>query len=176
MPGPVIVLLLVLALPAPGDDDLGGGSSSQFPVLLGLDGRGRPSPHVRTGLFLTCHVSLDDHLRIESSYSYRAKTATRDGMLKVSDSPGIFVRAVCVLCVALICVMGTVHATHSHPENSTTSHHSCSICATAHVGLNTQTVVSTPVIVTAALASPVAAVSLIFRPTSTQFIRPPPAL
>ena len=127
-------------------------------------------------LILACHVSLDDHLRIESSYSYRAKTATRDGMLKVSDSPGIFVRAVCVLCVALICVMGTVQATHSHPENSTTSHHSCSICATAHVGLNTQTVVSTPVIVTAALASPVAAVSLIFRPTSTQFIRPPPAL
>ena len=121
-------------------------------------------------------VSADDHLRIESSYSYRAETATRDGMLKVSDSPGIFVRAACVLCVALMCVMGTVQATHSHPENSTTSHHSCSICATAHVGLNTQTVVSTPVIVTAALASPVAAVSLIFRPSTTQFIRPPPAL
>jgi hypothetical protein len=80
-----------------------------------------------------------------------------------------------VLSIALVCVMGTVQATHSHSENSTTSHHTCSICATAHAGLSTQTVASAPVLVTAALAIPVAEVSVIFRPVITQFIRPPPA-
>jgi hypothetical protein len=96
-------------------------------------------------------------------------------MLRVSANQGGFVRAVCVLCIALVCVMGTVQATHSHPENSTTSHHTCSICATAHAGLSTQTVASAPVLVTAVLASSVSEVSLIFRPATTQFIRPPPA-
>ncbi len=93
----------------------------------------------------------------------------------VSQNRGVFVRAVCVLSIALVCVIGVVQATHSHPESSTTSHHTCSICATAHAGLNTQTVASAPVLVTAALAIPVAEVSLIFRPFTTQFIRPPPA-
>src|ERR1700674_1119473 len=96
-------------------------------------------------------------------------------MLVVAANRGIFVRAVCVLCVALVCVMGTVQATHSHPENSTASHHTCTICATAHVGINTHAVASAPVLVTATLASPVSEVARIFRPATTQFIRPPPA-
>ena len=96
-------------------------------------------------------------------------------MLKAAANRGAFVGAVGVLCIALVCVMGTIQATHSHPENSTTSHHTCSICATAHVGLNTQTIASAPVLATAALASPVSEVSRIFRPATTQFIRPPPA-
>jgi hypothetical protein len=70
--------------------------------------------------------------------------------------------------------MGTVQATHSHPENSTTSHHTCTICATAHAGLNTQTVASAPVLATATLAILVAEVSPIFRSVTTPFIRPPP--
>jgi hypothetical protein len=70
--------------------------------------------------------------------------------------------------------MGTVQVTHTHAENSTTSHHTCSICATAHAGLNTQTVAFAPVLAIAALASPVSDVSRIFRPATTQFIRPPP--
>ena len=86
----------------------------------------------------------------------------------------MFLRAVCVLCVALVCVMGTVQVTHTHAENSTTSHHTCSICATAHAGLNTQTVASAPVLATAILASPITEVILIFRAVTTQFIRPPP--
>ncbi|MGA2359109.1 MAG: hypothetical protein ABSF66_08925 [Terriglobales bacterium] len=97
-------------------------------------------------------------------------------MLKVSANRGVFVRAVCVLSVALVCVMGTVQATHSHSENSTTSRHTCSICATAHAGLNTQTPASAPVLLTAVLAILVVEVSLIFRPVTSQFIRPPPAL
>jgi hypothetical protein len=86
----------------------------------------------------------------------------------------MFLRAVCVLCVALVCVMGTVQVTHTHAENSTASHHTCSICATAHAGLNTQPVASAPVLATAVLASPVTEIILIFRAVTTQFIRPPP--
>jgi len=86
----------------------------------------------------------------------------------------MFLRVVCVLCIALVCVMGTVQVTHTHAENSTTSHHTCSICATAHAGLNTQTVASAPVLATAVLASSVTEVILIFRAVTTQFIRPPP--
>jgi hypothetical protein len=81
-----------------------------------------------------------------------------------------------VLCVALVCVMGTVQAVHAHPENSTASHHTCSICATAHVGLNTQTVAAEPVLATAALTTSVSEAVAIFRPKTTQFIRPPPAV
>jgi hypothetical protein len=94
--------------------------------------------------------------------------------MRISANLGAFVRALCGLCIALVCVMGTVQATHSHPENSTTSHHTCTICATAHAGINTQTVASAPVLATATLAILVAEVSPIFRSVTTPFIRPPP--
>jgi len=81
-----------------------------------------------------------------------------------------------VLCMALVCALGIVQATHSHSEESTASHHSCSICATAHAGINTQTVESAPILATAALAVSFAEVTLIVRPATTQFIRPPPVL
>lgn len=93
----------------------------------------------------------------------------------MSANRGAFVRAVCVLSVALVCVMGTVQATHSHPDDSATSHHTCTICATAHAGVNTQAVAVAPVLTAAPLAITVAEVSLFFRPARTQFIRPPPA-
>jgi hypothetical protein len=96
-------------------------------------------------------------------------------MPNLAENRGGLVRAICVLCIALVCVMGTVQATHSHPENSTASHHTCTICATAHVGLNTQTVAFAPVLAASELASTVAEASPIFRPATTQFIRPPPA-
>ncbi|MGB6386441.1 MAG: hypothetical protein WBD25_18215 [Terriglobales bacterium] len=95
--------------------------------------------------------------------------------MKVSANRGVFVRALCVLCIALVCVIGSIQATHSHLDDSTTSHHTCSICATAHAGINTQTAASAPVLVATVLSSPVAEVSAIFRPAITQFIRPPPA-
>jgi len=77
-----------------------------------------------------------------------------------------------VLCVALMCAMGTIQATHTHAENSTTSHHSCSICATAHAGFNTQTVASAPVLRTAALTTFVAEAVSHFPSCHQQFIRP----
>jgi len=99
-------------------------------------------------------------------------------MLNVVSNRGVFVRAVCVLAIALMCVMGMAQATHSHndnDENSATARHSCSICASAHAGISTQTIASAPILFTAPLAVFVAEVSLTFRPATTQFIRPPPA-
>lgn len=95
-------------------------------------------------------------------------------MLRLAVNRGAFVRAVGVLCIALVCVMGTIQAAHSHPENSTTSHHTCTICATAHV-VNTKTVEFAPVLASASLAIHVSEASTLVRPTIAQFIRPPPA-
>ncbi len=97
-------------------------------------------------------------------------------MPRITANRSAWLRAVSVLCVALVCVMGTVQAVHAHPENSTASHHTCSICATAHVGLNTQTVAAEPVLAAAALTIAASEAVAIFRPKTTQFIRPPPAL
>jgi len=96
--------------------------------------------------------------------------------MKVSENRGGFVRVVCMLSIALMCVMGTVQAVHSHADDSATSHHTCTICATAHAGISTVPVVAAPVLGTTALAILAAEVSPIFRPVTTQFIRPPPAL
>lgn len=97
-------------------------------------------------------------------------------MLKAPANRGGWVRAVCLLAAALVCVMGTVQAVHSHPENSATSRHNCSICATAHAGLKITPAPSAPVLPTAVLAVVVPELAPIFRPVTTQFIRPPPAL
>jgi hypothetical protein len=72
--------------------------------------------------------------------------------------------------------MGTVQVTHAHPENSTASHHTCSICATAHAGVSTQAVTLAPVLTTTIFTAAVANAASIFRPAVAQFIRPPPAL
>ncbi len=97
-------------------------------------------------------------------------------MMRILAGRGGLVRAVGALCVALVCVMGTIQAAHSHAENSATSHHTCTICATAHAGINTQTVAFAPILFTAALTTFVAEAAVIFRPATTEFIRPPPAL
>jgi hypothetical protein len=96
--------------------------------------------------------------------------------MKVSADRGRFARIVCVLSIALMCVMGTVQAVHSHANDSATSHHNCTICATAHAGINTAPVVAAPILGTTSLAILAAEVSPIFRPVTTQFIRPPPTL
>src|ERR1035437_9073013 len=97
-------------------------------------------------------------------------------MLRVAANRGVFVRAVCVLWIALGCAMGFVQASHSHSEDWATSQPACSSCSTAHVGLNAAPAASAQVLVTTAVASPAAEVSPIFRPVTTEFIRPPPAL
>jgi len=118
-------------------------------------------------------LSARDRLTIESSKP-KFHQYLGDGMFRLPAKRGVFVRAVCVLCVALVCVIGSLQATHSHPQTSTASHHTCSICATAHVGIVTQTTASVPVLATARWASSITQDSLTFRPTAAQFIRPPP--
>jgi hypothetical protein len=108
-------------------------------------------------------------------YQQRLETKTT-GVLKLPANRDVFVRALAVLCIALVCVMGTVQATHSHPDDSTASHHTCTICASAHAGVSTAPVASVPVLTTTTLAISVAEVSPVFRPVTARFIRPPPAL
>jgi len=85
------------------------------------------------------------------------------------------VRAVCLLAIALVCAVAVAQAVHAHPENATTSHHACSICATAHAGVRVEAVFVAPILYAAALAAPAPESSGIFRPAATHFIRPPPA-
>ena len=80
-----------------------------------------------------------------------------------------------MLSIALVFAMGVVQAVHAHPENSTASHHVCSVCSTAHAGLSAQTVTATQLVLLAALEMPAAEQDGIFRPATTQFIRPPPS-
>ena len=79
-----------------------------------------------------------------------------------------------VLCVGLICVMGFLQFTHSHVDNASASHHSCSICAAAHAGLSTQTVASVTVLTSVPLVNLDPKSTPIFRSRITKFIRPPP--
>ena len=85
-------------------------------------------------------------------------------------------KALAVLCVALVFALGTVHAVHSHPANSQTSRHSCSICSAPTLGP------AVAAIDMPSLGTPIAMVRfaretfVVFRPTSTNFIRPPPAV
>jgi hypothetical protein len=97
-------------------------------------------------------------------------------MMKIAANRSLFMRAVCVLAMALVCAMGMVQAVHAHPENSTTTHHACSICVTAHAGVSVEAGPSAPIMLTAALAAPAQVQAGIFRPASSRFIRPPPAV
>ena len=96
-------------------------------------------------------------------------------MLKALVNRGRLVKLVGVLSILLMCAIGTLQVTHSHHE-STSSHHTCSICATAHAGLNTHMGVSAPVLFAVPLPAFVAEAVAISRPAATQFIRPPPVL
>ena len=91
-----------------------------------------------------------------------------------STNRSVFVRVACVLTMALVCAMGVAQAVHAHPDDSTASHHACSICSTAHAGLSTEAVALAPVLATAALAIPAPDSAGIFRAASVHFIRPPP--
>lgn len=79
-----------------------------------------------------------------------------------------------MLSVALVCAMGVVQAVHAHPDDSTASHHSCSVCSAAHAGLGTESVAMAPVLTAAALAIPAPESDGIFRSAAVHFIRPPP--
>ena len=87
---------------------------------------------------------------------------------------GVIVRTTAVLCVLLVFAIGTVQAVHSHPD-SATAQHSCSICSVPSANLNTQSVSPVPVMVAVPVARIETTAPRIFRPTTTNFVRPPPA-
>jgi len=77
--------------------------------------------------------------------------------------------------MALVCAMGIAQAVHAHPDDSSSSHHACSICSTAHASLSANAVAMAPVLDAAELAPPAPARAGIFRAAAVHFIRPPPA-
>jgi hypothetical protein len=95
-------------------------------------------------------------------------------MAPIAGNRSLFARVVCVLAMGLVCAVGVVQAVHAHPDDSATSHHACSVCVTAHAGMNVEAAPAAPVMLAAALATPVLETSSIFRPAATFFIRPPP--
>jgi len=78
--------------------------------------------------------------------------------------------------MALVCAMGTVQAVHSHPINSLTSHHSCSICSAPSLGPAAVTVSVLPMVKPVAMAHLARETFVVFRPVLTNFVRPPPAV
>ena len=129
-------------------------------------------------------LGRDRHLKVESSQDSKDTETTEPNgsspphhrvVFRASTNRSVIVRVLCILSMALVCVLGVVQAVHTHPENSTASHHSCSICSTAHAGLRTQTIAAAPVLTAAALATPARELAKTFRPSTVHFIRPPPA-
>jgi hypothetical protein len=96
--------------------------------------------------------------------------------MRVFSQRGAMVRVMCMLAMALVCAMGVVQAVHAHPENSTSPHHVCSICSTAHAGLSTAATFAPPVLNSSMLAPLAPESSGIFRSNEVYFIRPPPAV
>jgi hypothetical protein len=98
------------------------------------------------------------------------------GVLRILAKRGGFVRALAVLSIALVGVLATAQMTHSHAEDSSVSHHTCTICATAHAGVTIAPVAAAPVLNATALATPAAEVAPIFRAITVHCIRPPPSV
>lgn len=97
-------------------------------------------------------------------------------MPRLSIRRSAWVRVVCILSMALVCAIGVVQAVHVHQDDSSASHHVCSICSTAHASLSAATVTTAPVLATAALAIAAPESDGIFRSAAVHFIRPPPAV
>jgi hypothetical protein len=86
------------------------------------------------------------------------------------------VRALVVLSIALVGVLATAQVTHSHAGDSSVSHHTCTLCATAHTGMTIAPVVAAPVLRATTQALPIAEVAPIFRAIAAHCIRPPPCV
>ena len=84
--------------------------------------------------------------------------------------------AVSALCVVMVLVMGTVQAVHSHGDDAKTARHTCSICSISNAKLDTTQVAVAPLMSAAPMVSVEASALGIFRPATTNFVRPPPAV
>ncbi len=78
--------------------------------------------------------------------------------------------------MTLVCAMGAVQAVHSHPINSQTSHHSCSICSAPSLGPASTTISVLPMVKPVAMAHFTRETFVVFRPVLINFVRPPPAV
>lgn len=96
-------------------------------------------------------------------------------MQRMWANRSVIVRSTAVLCVLLVFAIGTVQAVHSHPGSAKTARHSCSICSAPNAKLNTQSVCTVPVMVAVPVARIETSAPRIFRPATTNFVRPPPA-
>ena len=81
-----------------------------------------------------------------------------------------------VLCIALVFAIGTAQAVHSHPANSQTARHSCSICSAPSMGPAVATVDLLPMAKPVAMTYSARETFVAFRPVLTNFVRPPPAV
>ena len=81
-----------------------------------------------------------------------------------------------VLCIVLVLAMGTVQALHSHPDDSQTPRHSCSICSAPSLGPAATTVSVLPMVRPVAMTHFARETFVVFRPALTNFVRPPPAV
>jgi len=97
-------------------------------------------------------------------------------MMQVPANRSWIFQTLCVLCMALVCAMGTVQAVHSHPINSLTSHHSCSICSAPSLGQASTTISVLPMLKAVTMAHFTRETFVVFRPVLTNFVRPPPAV
>lgn len=97
-------------------------------------------------------------------------------MVRLTSNRTYIVQALAALCVVLVFAMGMAQAVHSHPDNSQTSHHSCSICSAPSLGPATTTVSVLPMVRPVAAAHLAEETFVVFRPASTNFVRPPPAV
>jgi hypothetical protein len=73
----------------------------------------------------------------------------------------------------MMLVMGTVQAVHVHPDNA--PRHTCSICSTPNAKLNTADASPVPVMAAVPLPRLESTALRIFRPVTTNFVRPPPS-
>jgi hypothetical protein len=94
----------------------------------------------------------------------------------VLQSRSRIAQLLCFLSIGLVLVMGTVQAVHSHPINSQTDHHSCSICSAPSMGPAATTVDLLPTAKPVAMAYSPRETFVAFRPVLTNFVRPPPAI
>ena len=96
--------------------------------------------------------------------------------MQVTTTRTQIAKALTVLCVVLVFAIGTVQAVHSHPASSQASHHSCSICSSPSLGPAVATVDVLPMVKPVAMAHFSRKTFVVSRPSSTNFIRPPPAV
>ncbi|MGH9640819.1 MAG: hypothetical protein ACRD3Q_00190 [Terriglobales bacterium] len=94
--------------------------------------------------------------------------------MRTSEKRGRAMRVVCVIVAAFVCAIGVAQAAHAHQDSSTTSHHVCSICSTAHAGLSTNIAFAPPVLAASALVVLAPLCAGVLRGTEVHFIRPPP--